>query len=99
MDVLTIVALALIGLLVFLWIFYSRYVNAIIEDLVVDNEALKLANKRLKEDNQSLRQALKAQQDTDVSNAELKGLLGRLTGLDFPNSQPVTTKKPKDRCY
>ena len=93
MDVLTIVALALIGLLVFLWIFYSRYVNAIIEDLVVDNEALKLANKRLKDD---IKRLTKSQAPVVIATFPKEEVD---KPLDFPNSQPVTTKEPKDRCY
>lgn len=40
MDALTIIALVLIVVLVVLWIFYNRYTNRIIEDLLAENVSL-----------------------------------------------------------
>lgn len=40
MDALTIIAIVLIVVLVVLWIFYNRYTNRIIEELLAENTAL-----------------------------------------------------------
>lgn len=93
MDVLTIVALALIGLLVFLWIFYNRYTKAIIRDLIVENTQLVRDNKRLKDDIKRLTKSQAPVVIATFSKEEVD------KPLDFPNSQPVTSKEPKDRCY
>lgn len=93
MDVLTIVALALIGLLVFLWIFYNRYTKAIIRDLIAENTQLIRDNKRLKADIRKLTRLQAPVWFATFPKEEVD------KPLDFPNSQPVTSKEPKDRCY
>ena len=40
MDALTIIAIVLIVVLVVLWIFYNRYTNRIIEELLAENVSL-----------------------------------------------------------
>lgn len=105
MDTLTIIAIALIVLLVAGWIFYNRYTQRIIDDLVAENAYLDAYNSYLRKQNNALTASNRAKDE--VLKAQSEALqTGNATGLDFPNStvkddvsDRYYAQEVKKRCY
>lgn len=98
MDVLTIIAIALIVLLVVGWIFYNWYTQRIIDDLVAENAYLDAYNSYLRKENNALIASNRAKAEVLQT--------GNATGLDFPNgtvkddiSDRYYANEVKHRCY
>lgn len=98
MDVLTIIAIALIVLLVVGWIFYNWYTQRIIDDLIAENAYLDAYNSYLRKENNALVASNRAKAESLQT--------GNTTGLDFPNSTAKDdasdryyAQEVKRRCY
>lgn len=100
MDVLTIIAIALIVLLVVGWIFYNWYTTRIIDDLISENSLLRLENTKLTNwllDKQAVIKCNRA-----LTKDEIKAINKALSSctIDFPNSQvQEKPREDKNRCY
>lgn len=99
MDTLTIIAIALIVLLVAGWIFYNWYTTRIIDDLIAENAYLDAYNSYLRKENNALLASNRAK-------AEALQATGKTNNLDFPNSTAKDdasdryyAQEVKRRCY
>ena len=99
MDALTIIAIALIVLLVAGWIFYNWYTQRIIDDLIAENAYLDAYNSYLRKENNALIASNRAK-------AEALQATGKASDVDFPNStvkddvsDRYYAQEVKRRCY
>lgn len=106
MDALTIIAIALIVLLVAGWIFYNWYTTRIIDDLVAENAYLDAYNSYLRKENNALLASNRTKDKILKAQSEALQFTGNTTGLDFPNSTAKDdvsdryyAQEVKRRCY